>query len=144
MMKWLWSFHGVAGLCLLVCGGLGGCVNSADVGKDCTLTLASSKKSLASLLGGNEARVIEPSFDCEFPFCVANFNNTEKPDKGYCTRTCRSVEDCPNNKDYKCVEFVQAPVGELPPDLRKQYSSLIQLVGEKLCIKLPPTQQPTQ
>lgn len=140
MMKWVWSLSGLSSLCLLACLGLGGCITSADVGKECTLTLDASKKSLAALQGTDEARVIEPSFDCEYPYCIANFRNTEKPDKGYCTRTCRSIEDCPDNTNYKCAEYVQAPVGELPQEHKKQYSALIQLVGEKLCLKIPPTQ----
>lgn len=141
-MKCLSTLGGWLSLCLLACFAWGGCVGTADVGKDCALTLAASKKSLAELKSTDETRIIEPSFDCDFPYCVANFNNPDKPDKGYCTRTCRAIEDCPDNTKYKCIEYVQAPVGDLPEAERKRYSSLISLVGEKLCIKIPPTQQP--
>lgn len=132
-MKWLFRLGSLVSLGLLVGLGSVACTGASDVGKECPLTLEASKKNLADLK--DEARIVEPSFDCEFTYCIANYFDPQKPDKGYCTRTCNAVTDCPNSTEYKCEPFVQ--VEQLP----EEFSGLSELVGQKLCLKVPPSQQ---
>ncbi|TNE45459.1 MAG: hypothetical protein EP343_26450 [Deltaproteobacteria bacterium] len=131
-MKWLFRLGSLIGLGLLVGMGSVACTGSSDVGKECPLTLEASKKNLQEL--GNEARIVEPSFDCEFTYCIANYYDANNPDKGYCTRICNAVTDCPDSTNYVCEPFIQ--VEQLPDD----YKGLAELVGQKLCLKVPPSQ----
>lgn len=131
-MKWLFRLGSLVGVSLLLGLGTGGCVGTGDVGNSCPLTLDASKENLKQL--DREARIIEPSFDCEFTYCIANYYDADNPDTGYCTRTCEAVSDCPNDTEYVCEAYVQ--VEKLP----KEFSSLSGLVGEKLCLKIPPQQ----
>ncbi len=136
-MKWLFRLGCLSCISLMLSLATVGCGGSGDVGKSCELTLEASKASLKKAsANGEDARIIERTFECEFAFCIANFADPKNPDKGYCTQICKTVSDCPDSTNYKCEPYVQ--VEKLP----REFASLSQLVGEKLCLKIPPSQQP--
>lgn len=134
-MKWLLRLGCLIVVCTIVSSGTIGCSSADDTGTPCTLALEESKASLTKAAkNGEDARIIERTFVCEFTYCIANFQDANNPDKGYCTRICTSVADCPDDTNYKCEPFVQ--VTTLP----KEFTSLSNLVGKKLCLKIPPSQ----
>lgn len=128
-MMWLFRFMCLS---LVSCLALLACSSNPDVGAACKFALEDSLEKLKTIDNSNDdIRIIEPSFDCELPYCIANFNDPAREGQGYCTRICDNQGDCP--RDFSCKPFMQ--VETLP----KAYASLTMLVGKKLCIKNPPT-----
>ena len=127
-MTWLFRFSLI--VCVLFVS-LSACIGELDVGNPCKFTLEKSSENLKAL--GEKARIIEPSFACTLPYCIANFYDPDpkKEGLGYCTKICKQAGDCPSN--FTCEFFVQ--VSNLPPEYR---SSLTRLIDKKLCLQKPP------
>lgn len=101
----------------------------SDVGNECKIDDVNTQ-SLIERLAGKPIRIVIGSFDCAFQYCFVTYYDPNKKDKGYCSRICKSVADCPKN--YTCETIVE--VQNLPSD----NTSLLPLRGQSICMKPAP------
>lgn len=126
-LSWFWRRAAVALVVVLPLASPG-CTSEGGVGAPCTLNEESSKKNVEVLK--DKARVVEPSFVCDFPYCIAT-DDSKPPGEGYCTKVCDLPADCPDK--YTCKLFLE--ISDLPPEKKNTFQPLL---GKKLCIRNPP------
>jgi hypothetical protein len=116
---------------LFVLGGMR-CVPPGEPGDPCPLSQEASKIQLDT----GDARILEPSFDCSLPYCLATTSAPETANstgskgqkkQGYCSKICEDDADCP--RGFTCAPAIE--LNELPPE----YNNFRHLIGKRLCFK---------
>ena len=88
------------------------CLTEGGVGQKCAMQQDAGATS--SFAEG--ASIVEPSFECLFPFCVSTAGS-----EGYCTKVCTGVDECP--EEFDCKQLIRSNKDKIP----KQYGELLAL-----------------